>query len=62
MADGDAALRPIGEALVVRPVSALTVITYGFMRAVSLDAAGILARETIDGERSELRTLRPLDV
>ncbi|MEO6796568.1 MAG: alpha-ketoacid dehydrogenase subunit beta [Candidatus Dormibacter sp.] len=62
VADGDAALRPIGEALVVRPGSALTVITYGFMRAVSLEAAGILARENIDVEVIDLRTLRPWDV
>lgn len=62
VADGDAALRPIGEALVVRPGSTLTVITYGFMRAVSLEAAGLLARENIDAEVIDLRSLRPWDV
>ena len=46
----------------VRPGSALTVITYGVMRAGSLEAAGILARENIDVEVIDLRTLRPWDV
>jgi 2-oxoisovalerate dehydrogenase E1 component beta subunit len=62
VADGDAALRPIGEALVVRAGSTVTVITYGFMRAVSLEAAAVVAREDIDVEVIDLRSLRPWDI
>ncbi|MDQ6882884.1 MAG: alpha-ketoacid dehydrogenase subunit beta [Candidatus Dormibacteraeota bacterium] len=60
--DGEAALRVLGEAVVTRPGSRLTAITYGYMRVVVSDAAAILAGEGIDVEVIDLRTLRPLDL
>ncbi len=62
VSDGEAALRVLGEALVTRPGSRLTAITYGYMRVVVSDAATILAGEGIDVEVIDLRTLRPWDV
>ncbi len=62
VADGEAALRVLGEAVVTRPGSGLTAITYGYMRVVVSDAAGILAGEGIDVEVVDLRTLQPWDV
>ena len=52
---------PIGVASIVREGSDVTVITYGFLVGESLAAAGELAREGIDVEVVDLRTLKPLD-
>jgi len=59
---GDAALLPLGVAMVVRPGVDLTAITYGFMRLVTLQAAALLGRDRIDVEVIDLRTLRPWDI
>jgi 2-oxoisovalerate dehydrogenase E1 component beta subunit len=53
---------PIGKAAVVRPGSDLSLITYGAMVHVALEAAGTLEREGIDMEVVDLRSLLPLDI
>lgn len=58
--DGDG-LVPIGPAAVVRPGSDLSIFCYGYMRYCALDAAETLAREGVEAEVVDLRTLRPLD-
>ena len=52
---------PIGEAKVVREGRDLSIITYGAMVWVALEAAGKLAEEGISIEVVDLRTLLPLD-
>ncbi|HEX3629397.1 MAG TPA: alpha-ketoacid dehydrogenase subunit beta [Candidatus Dormibacteraeota bacterium] len=59
---GEDALLPLGVASVVRPGNQLTAITYGYMRVVTLQAAALLAREDVEVEVIDLRTLRPWDV
>jgi len=51
----------IGEAGVVRKGSDLTLVTYGGMLAVALEAAESLAKEKLSVEIVDLRTLRPWD-
>jgi 2-oxoisovalerate dehydrogenase E1 component beta subunit len=58
--DGDG-LVPIGPAAVVRPGSDLSIFCYGYMRYCALEAAETLAREGVEAEVVDLRTLRPLD-
>ena len=53
---------PIGVADVKRPGDDMTVIAYGLMMHYSLEAAEELAREGVEVEVLDLRTLRPLDV
>ena len=56
-------LTPIGEALIRREGSDLTIVTYGPMLGFCMEAAETLERE--DGARAEvidLRTLKPLDM
>ena len=60
--DGDAAVLPIGVATVVRPGTDLTAVTYGFMRAVTIQAASRLSADGIEVEIIDLRSLRPWDV
>ncbi|HYM49654.1 MAG TPA: alpha-ketoacid dehydrogenase subunit beta [Candidatus Limnocylindrales bacterium] len=60
--DGEPALRPLGQARIVREGADLTVITYGYFRAVALDAAARLQADGIEIEVVDLRTLRPWDV
>jgi pyruvate dehydrogenase E1 component beta subunit len=55
-------LVPIGVADVKRPGRDVTIITYSHMLAISLRAAEQLAREGIEAEVVDLRTLAPLDV
>jgi 2-oxoisovalerate dehydrogenase E1 component beta subunit len=62
VAVGDAALLPLGPASVVRTGGDLTAITYGFMRQVTLEAAGVLSNEGTEVEVIDLRTLRPWDL
>jgi 2-oxoisovalerate dehydrogenase E1 component beta subunit len=58
--DGDG-LVPIGPAAVVRPGSDLSIFCYGYMRYCALEAAETLARDGVEAEVVDLRTLRPLD-
>ncbi len=52
---------PIGKAIVRRPGRDLTMVTYAAMVHASLEAAEQLAREGIEAEVVDLRTLLPLD-
>jgi 2-oxoisovalerate dehydrogenase E1 component beta subunit len=52
---------PIGQAKVVREGRDLTIVTYGAMVWVALEAAGKLAEEGASVEVVDLRTLLPLD-
>jgi len=53
---------PIGKSKVQRPGRDVTIVTYSKMLEVSLKAADQLAREGIEAEVVDLRTLRPLDM
>jgi pyruvate dehydrogenase E1 component beta subunit len=55
-------LLPFGVSDVKRPGKDVTVVTYSRMLQVSLAAADALAREGIECEVVDLRTLRPLDM
>jgi 2-oxoisovalerate dehydrogenase E1 component beta subunit len=52
---------PLGKAKVVREGKDLTIVTYGAMLWVALEAAGKLAEEGASVEVVDLRTLLPLD-
>jgi len=52
---------PIGQAKVVREGTDLTIVTYGAMVWVALEAAAALAEEGASVEVVDLRTLLPLD-
>ena len=52
---------PIGKARVAREGNDLTVIAYGLMLHYSLEAAEVLAKEGVEVEVIDLRTLVPLD-
>ena len=52
---------PIGKAVIRRPGSNMSVITYGAMVYVALDAAKELAKDGIDLEVLDLRSLLPFD-
>src|SRR5277367_2169854 len=52
---------PLGKAIVRRPGKHLTIISYAAMMHTSLEAAAALAREGIEAEVIDLRTLQPLD-
>lgn len=52
----------LGKANVVREGGDLTIITYGAMVKTSLKAAELLAKENIDVEVIDLRTVNPIDV
>jgi pyruvate dehydrogenase E1 component beta subunit len=53
---------PFGEANVVRDGKGVSIVTYGLMVHRSLEAATALAKEGIDCEVIDLRTLSPLDI
>ena len=55
-------LVPLGKSDVKRRGKDLTIVTYGRMLQTSLEAAETLAKEGIDAEIIDLRTLRPLDM
>jgi pyruvate dehydrogenase E1 component subunit beta len=59
--DGECLL-PLGVAEIKRPGSDVTIIAYSKMLAVALHAAEVLAKESIQAEVVDPRTLRPLDV
>jgi 2-oxoisovalerate dehydrogenase E1 component beta subunit len=52
---------PIGQAVVRRQGRDLTIISYAAMAHISLEAAEVLAKEGIEAEVIDLRTLLPLD-
>lgn len=52
---------PVGKAIVRRPGSDLSIVTFGAMVHVALDAATRLAAAGIEAEIVDLRTLAPLD-
>ena len=52
---------PIGEAAIRRPGGDVTLLTYGAMVAPSLEAADQLAKEGLETEVIDLRTLMPFD-
>ena len=51
----------IGAADVARSGRHATIVTYGAMRAVALDAAGMLGKDGIDVDVIDLRSLQPWD-
>lgn len=53
---------PIGKSTVQRPGKDVTIVTYSKMLQVSTQAAEELAKEGIEAEIVDLRTLRPLDM
>ena len=53
---------PFGEANVVREGKHATIVTYGLMVHRSLEAAATLAREGVEVEIVDLRTLSPIDM
>ena len=55
-------LEPIGVSKVQREGNDVTIVTYSKMLQVSLQAAEELAREGVEVEIVDLRTLRPLDM
>ncbi|MES1240644.1 MAG: alpha-ketoacid dehydrogenase subunit beta [Acidobacteriota bacterium] len=60
MPEGDGVVE-IGKANLARPGRDLSVITYGAMLHVALEAAGRLEADGIDLEVLDLRTIKPLD-
>ncbi|MBI1750478.1 MAG: alpha-ketoacid dehydrogenase subunit beta [Acidobacteria bacterium] len=52
---------PLGKAVVRREGKDLTILSYGAMMHTSLEAVELLAKEGIDAELIDLRTLLPLD-
>jgi 2-oxoisovalerate dehydrogenase E1 component len=54
-------LEPLGRARVVRPGSGLTLVGYGVSTWTCLEAAEVLAREGVEAEVIDLRTLVPYD-
>src|SRR5690606_5426595 len=52
---------PIGAARVVRPGRDLTVVTWGAMVHVALEAAEALAADGVEVEVVDLRTIKPMD-
>jgi pyruvate dehydrogenase E1 component subunit beta len=55
-------LVPIGKAHIVRPGRHVTIVSFARGMMYALDAAEQLAKEGIEAEVIDLRTLRPLDV
>jgi pyruvate dehydrogenase E1 component beta subunit len=53
---------PFGEANVVRDGKGVSIVTYGLMVHRALEAASALAKEGVDCEVIDLRTLSPLDM
>jgi pyruvate dehydrogenase E1 component beta subunit len=53
---------PFGEASVVRDGKHCSIVTYGLMVHRSLEAAAVLAKEGVEVEIVDLRTLSPLDL
>jgi pyruvate dehydrogenase E1 component beta subunit len=60
--EGDDHIVPIGKANVVRSGRDVTITAFSLMVKVALDAADELAKEGIEAEVIDLRTIRPLDI
>jgi 2-oxoisovalerate dehydrogenase E1 component beta subunit len=52
---------PLGKAIVRREGRHLTIVSYAAMAHVAMEAAGALAKEGVEAEVIDLRTLLPLD-
>src|SRR5215471_9062924 len=52
---------PIGPAAIRREGKDMTVLTYGFMAHVTLEAAEAISKRGVEAEVVDLRTLNPLD-
>ena len=59
--EGDDHIVPLGKALVRRQGKDVTIVTFSICVKYALEAAEKLAKEGIDAEVIDLRTLRPLD-
>lgn len=59
--EGDDHIVPIGKALVRRAGKDVTIVTFSICVRMALEAAEQLAKQGIDAEVIDLRTLRPLD-
>ena len=59
---GDDWLVPIGKAKIVRPGSHVTIVSFSRSMEYALGAAEVLAKDGIEAEVIDLRTLRPLDM
>jgi pyruvate dehydrogenase E1 component beta subunit len=59
---GDDVLVPIGKAKVVRPGTDVTIVSFGIGMTYALGAAEALAKEGIEAEVIDLRTIRPMDI
>ncbi len=55
-------ITPIGVADIKRKGNDVTIVSFGKVMKVALEAAEILAKEDIDCEVIDLRTIRPLDI
>lgn len=59
---GDDFTIPIGKAKVVRPGSDVTIVSFGIGMTYALGAAEALAKDGIEAEVIDLRTIRPMDI
>ena len=59
---GDDFLIPIGKAKVVRSGKDVTIVSFGIGMTYALGAAEALAKEGIEAEVIDLRTIRPMDI
>lgn len=59
---GDDVLVPIGKAKVVRPGTDVTIVSFSIGMTYALAAAEVLAKEGIEAEVIDLRTIRPMDI
>jgi len=59
---GDDFLVPIGKAKVVRPGADVTIVSFSIGMTYALAAAEALAKEGIEAEVIDLRTIRPMDI
>ncbi|WP_336813430.1 pyruvate dehydrogenase complex E1 component subunit beta [Bosea sp. MMO-172] len=59
---GDDFLVPIGKAKVVRPGKDVTIVSFGIGMTYALGAAEALAKDGIEAEVIDLRTIRPMDI
>ncbi|RXT57663.1 pyruvate dehydrogenase complex E1 component subunit beta [Bosea sp. Tri-44] len=59
---GDDFTIPIGKAKVVRPGTDVTIVSFGIGMTYALGAAEALAKEGIEAEVIDLRTIRPMDI
>jgi pyruvate dehydrogenase E1 component beta subunit len=55
-------LVPIGKAKVVRPGTDVTIVSFGIGMTYALGAAEALAKDGIEAEIIDLRTIRPMDI